>query len=209
MTWSSRSAYSQLLQRRLEGVHQMMGQLGNKPDGVGQQHVQVVRHRRSCRVVVSRVSNSRLLAGMPAPVSGVEQRGFSRVRVAHNGHHRDGIFHPPLPLDGAHLAHLRPAPASSRLMRSRMCRRSDLQLRLAGAAGADAAALPGQARAHAGRAGAADTCTAPAPPAAGPPAVLARWAKMSRIRALRSSTGRADDLLQRPDVAREKARCQK
>ena len=36
----------QLLQGGVESVHQMVGQLGNKAHGIGQNHVQIVGHRQ-------------------------------------------------------------------------------------------------------------------------------------------------------------------
>ena len=141
----------QFLQRRPEGVHQMMGQLCNKSHGVGQNHIQIVRNRQKPGGGVQGVKQP-VVGGNPRAGELVEQGGFSRIGVAHNGHHRDGIFHPPLPLDGAHLAHL------FQLFFQTVNALPDVppvgfQLGLAGAPGADAAALPGKARAHAGQPG--------------------------------------------------------
>ena len=52
----------QLLERGAEGLDQMVRQLGDEADRVRQQRL------TGCRVVVSSVSNRRLLAGMSAPV---------------------------------------------------------------------------------------------------------------------------------------------
>ena len=82
----------------------------------------------------------------------VQQGGFACVGIAHDGHHRDGVLHPPLPLDGPHLTHL------LQLLLQTVDALADvaavaLQFGFAGAAGTDAAALPGKADAHAGKPG--------------------------------------------------------
>ena len=141
----------QFLQRRPESVHQMVGQFCDKSYGVGKDHVQIVGNRQKPGGGIQRVKQP-VVGGDSRAGELIEQGGFSRVGVAHNGHHRNGIFHSPLPLDGAHLAHL------LQLFFQTVDALPDMppvrfQLRLAGATGADTAALPGKARAHAGQSG--------------------------------------------------------
>ena len=66
----------------------------------------------SRRLVVSRVSNRRLLAGISAPVSLFSRvRGLARVGIAHDGHHRDLVLAPLLTLgtpNPAHVLQVRP-----------------------------------------------------------------------------------------------------
>ena len=141
----------QLLQRCPEGVHQMMGQLTDKTHGIGKNHIQIVRNLQL---------TGRGIQGIKEPVVGgnaragqlIEQGGFARVGVAHNGHHRHGILHPALPLDPPDLPHLLqlrfqpvdPFPDVPPVA---------FQLGFAGAPGANAAALTGKALSHAGEPG--------------------------------------------------------
>ena len=65
----------QLLQGGLEGLHQVVGQFSAMKPTVSEiSHRAGVRESPRCRAVVSSVSNSRLLAGIPASV-----RALSRV----------------------------------------------------------------------------------------------------------------------------------
>ena len=136
----------QFLQRGLECPHQMVGQLGDKSDGIGQQHFQRVGHLQAAGGGVQ---------GIKQPVIGrdtragdaVQQGRFTGVGVAHQGHHRDGIFLPPLPLDGPDLADFlqflfQPGNAAADNPAVR------LQLGLTGATGANGAFLPFQVGPH-------------------------------------------------------------
>ena len=67
MTWSSRSAYSSSSSVALKASTSWWGSLRMNPT-VSEITTSSVSLTVSKRLVVSRVSNSRLLAGMPAPV---------------------------------------------------------------------------------------------------------------------------------------------
>ena len=73
MTWRRRSAYSSSSRVALNASTRWWGSFRIKPT-VSESSTVQVSEISSVRVVVSRVSNSRLLAGMSAPV-----RWFSRV----------------------------------------------------------------------------------------------------------------------------------
>ncbi len=115
-----------------------------------------VSESSSVRVVVSRVSKRRLLAGMSVG-QGVQEGGLARVGVAHDGHHRHLVFLPALALGGPHPADLPQLP----LQLGDLAADEPpvgLQLGLAGAAGADGGlaagrVLPHQMAPHAGEAG--------------------------------------------------------
>ena len=129
----------------------MVGQLGNKADGIGKDHIQVVRHGQLPGGGIQGVKEP-VVGGDARAGKLIQQRGFARVGVAHNGHHRHGILHPTLPLHATHLAHLLqlllqpgdPLPDMPPV---------GFQLGFAGATGADTAALSGQVLAHAGKPG--------------------------------------------------------
>ena len=140
----------QLLQRGLERLHQLVGQLADKAHRVGDHHVQRVADRQQTGGGVQRVEQP-VVGGDARAGDGVEQRGLACVGIAHDGHHRDLVFHPALPLGAPHAAHLLQLllqlvdlPADMAAVR--------LQLRLTGALGADGraagAALPLQMRPH-------------------------------------------------------------
>ena len=135
MTWSSRSAYFSSSRVALKASTRWWGSLRMKPTVSDRSTVQV-SEISSVRVVVSRVSNSRLLAGMSCPGELVEEGGLARVGVAHDGHHRHLVLDAPLPLGGPDptdllqlLLQLWNLPADVPAV--------GLQLGLAGAAGAD------------------------------------------------------------------------
>jgi hypothetical protein len=67
---------AKLLQRRFERVHEMMGQLADKAHGIRNQNRTGIRDLQRPGVVVSNVSNSRSLGGMPAPVSALSSVDF-------------------------------------------------------------------------------------------------------------------------------------
>ena len=128
-----------------------MGQLADKAHCVGDHHLQRIADRQQPGGGIQRIEQP-VIGGDTRAGDSVEQRGLARVGVAHDGHHRDLIFHPPLPLGAAHPSHLLQLllqlvdlPADVPPVR--------LQLRLTGALGADGraagAALPLQMRPHA------------------------------------------------------------
>ena len=91
-----------------------MGQFADKPHRIGDHHIQRIADRQQAGGSVQRIEQP-VVGGDTRAGDGVEQRGLARVGVAHDGHHGDLVFHPALPLG---------APVR-------------LQLRLAGALGAD------------------------------------------------------------------------
>ena len=129
----------------------MVGKLGDKSHRVRQDHVQVVRDLQLPGGGVQGVKEP-VIGRDPRTGKLIEQSGLSRVGVAHNGHHGDGILHPPFPLDPTDLTHLLqlrfqagdPLPDVPPVA---------FQLGFAGTPGADAAALAGKAPAHAGEPG--------------------------------------------------------
>ena len=141
----------QLLQRCPEGVYQMVGQLGDESHRVRQDDPQRVIHLQlpggGVQGVKEAVVGRNARAGEP-----VQQRGLACIGVAHQRHHRNGVFHPLAALHRPNLADLGqlllqlgnsgPDVATIRL-----------QLGLTRAPGANAAALPGQADSHTGQAG--------------------------------------------------------
>ena len=101
----------------------------------------------SVRVVVSRVSKSRLLAGMSAAGQVVQEGGLACVGVTHDGHHRHLVLDAPIPLDSSDttdilqiLLQLLNLPADVPAV--------GLQLGLAGATGADGRFAAGGGLAH-------------------------------------------------------------
>ena len=99
------------------------GSLRIKPTVSERRTVQVSEISK-VRVVVSRVSKRRLLAGMSAPVKAVEQGGLARVGIAHDGHHGHLVLHPGGPAGRPGPGGPPPAPPCSLAIFRRMCRRS-------------------------------------------------------------------------------------
>ena len=141
----------QFLQCGAEGIHQMMGELCNEAHGVGENHVQIVGYLQLAGCGIQGVKQP-VVGGNSRTGQPVQQRGLSRVGIAHNGNHRYRIFHSPFPLDGTHLAHLfqlRLQPVDPLADVTAV----GFQLCFTGATGADAAALTAQAQTHAGQPG--------------------------------------------------------
>ena len=141
----------QLLQGRPERIHQMVRKLCNKAHGVRQDHIQVVGYGQLAGGGIQGIKEA--VVGRNACAGElIEQCRFAGVGVAHDGHHRHGIFHAPFPLHATDLAHLLqlrlqsgdPLPDVPAVA---------FQLGFAGAPGTDAAALPGKALAHTGQPG--------------------------------------------------------
>ena len=112
-----------------------MGQLADKAYGVGDHHIQRIADGEQPCGGVQRIKQP-VVGGDTRPGDGVEQGGFSSIGVAHDGHHRDLVFLPPLALGAAdppHLLQLRlqlvDLPVDVAAVR--------LQLRLTGALGAN------------------------------------------------------------------------
>ena len=138
----------QLLQRSLKGLDEMMRQLGNEADGIGQQDLQMIRHLQAAGRRVQRVKQP--VVGRDARArKSVEQGGLARIRVADQRHDGHGVLHAALTLRGAHAAHLVQLrlQAGDALADVAAVR---FELRFAGAARADAAAQAGHRSAHAG-----------------------------------------------------------
>ena len=95
----------QLLQRGLEGLHQVGRQLADEADGVGDERllslVQLQAPRRGVQGVEEPVVGRDLRAGQ-----GVQKRGLARVGISDDGHDGHGVALAPLALDAADLAHL-------------------------------------------------------------------------------------------------------
>ena len=141
----------QLLQSGVEGVHQMVGQLGDEAYGIRQDYIQIVGNRQLPGGGVQGVEKP-VVGRNACPGELIQQGGFSGIGIAHNGHHRDGVFHSPLTLDTPNLANLFQLPFQTVDPLPDMAA-VRFQLGFAGSPGADAAALPGQAGAHAGQPG--------------------------------------------------------
>ena len=129
----------------------MVGQLGNKTDGIGKDHIQIVGNRQLTGSGIQSVEQP--IVGRNTCIGQlIQQRRFTRVGIAHNGHHRHRILHSPLPLHGTNLTHLLqfflqpidPFPDMTAVA---------FQLGFTGAAGTDAAALPAEALTHTGEPG--------------------------------------------------------
>ena len=132
-----------------------MGQLADKAHRVGDQDLRAVLHPVAFRGGVQRVEQP--VVGMDAGArQRVEQGGFARIGIPHQGHQGHLPLAPFAPLGGADLAHvfqlpLEPGDALADVAPV------GLQLGLAGAAGADGAAaaacrLAHQMAPHAGKA---------------------------------------------------------
>ena len=141
----------QLFQRRVEGVYQMVGELGDKADSITEDHIQIFRHGQLPGGGVQRIKQP--VIGRDARTGQLIQEGrFACVGVAYDGNHRNGILHPALALNGADFAHLlqfgfQPVDPLPDVTAVRF------QLGFAGTPGADAAALAGKACAHTGQPG--------------------------------------------------------
>ena len=140
-----------LLQGALEGLHQVVGQPGHKPDRVHQQH----RHPAGQGQLAAggvQGGKQHVRLGHAGAAQGVHQAGFAHVGVAHQAHHRHPGFGPGLPALAAALFHLG-QPLGQGVDPGVDVAAVQLQLGLAGAApGAAAApaaaALAAQAFAH-------------------------------------------------------------
>ena len=140
----------QFLQRGLEGLDQLMGQLADKSHRVGDDYIQRIADGQQPRGGVQRVEKS-VVGRYVRAGDGVEQCGLARVGIAHDGHHGYLVLPPTLALGGADAPHLLQfllqfvdLPPDVPPVR--------LQLRLTGALRADGrtagAALPFQMRPH-------------------------------------------------------------
>ena len=139
----------QLLQRRLERGHQMVRQLADKSDRVGQQNLLRVRDAQFARRRVERVKQP-VIGLNPRAGQRIEQCGFSRVGISHNRHQRQfrlfalSTLNRPHLTDGFQIAsQFVNAPSDVTAVA--------LELGLTRSARADAAALTGQHLAHAGK----------------------------------------------------------
>ena len=96
---------AQLLERRLEGLDKMRGQLADKADGIGEQHllrlVDAEAPGRGIEGVKQAVVRGDVRAG-----KAVEQRGFARVRIPHKGDDGHGVLLALAALGASHLAHI-------------------------------------------------------------------------------------------------------
>ena len=188
----------QLLQGRVEGVHQMVRQLGNEANGIGKNNVQILGHRKLPGGGIQRIKQP-VIGRDPRPCQLIQKGGFACVGIAHNRHHRHGVFHPVLPLDAADLPHLlqlrfQPVDPLPDVAAVRF------QLGLTGATGADAAALSGKAGAHTGKPGQQIFILSQFHLQA---ALLGLGPLGEDVQNQRAAVQHrhADDLLQRPDIA--------
>ena len=98
----------QFLQCGLEGVHQLMGQLADKADGIGDHHVHGVADRQQTAGGVQRIKQA-VIGGDPGIRQGIKQGALTCVGIAHDGNHGDLVFHAALALgtpDAAHFLQL-------------------------------------------------------------------------------------------------------
>ena len=171
MTCSRRSAYSSSSKRCLEGLDQLMRQLADKADRVGDHDIQRVGHREKARRRVQRVKQA-VIRGNARAGQRVQKRRLARVRVADDGDDGNFILAAAVALRGAHAAHL----FKVRLQLVDLSvdvAAVGLKLRFAGALRADGSLCPtcppGAPGASTYRSGAAaGTDTAQARPEAGP-----------------------------------------
>ena len=138
---------AQLLQGGPEGVHQMVGQLRDEANRVGQEHRQPIRDLELAGGGVQGVEKP-VVGRDVGPGQAVQQGGFARVRIAHQSHHGDLVFLTAAAFHGPEPPHLlqlffQPVDAGADMAAVRF------QFGLAGAPGADAAAETGQGLAHA------------------------------------------------------------
>ena len=96
---------AQLLQRGLECLHQVVGQLGDKPHRVGDQHGAGVGDLQVSGRGVQRVEKPVVGRNVRAGER-VEKGGLPRIGIAHDGHHRHLVLDAPLPLDPPDPPHL-------------------------------------------------------------------------------------------------------
>ena len=132
-----------------------MGQLADEAHRVGDHHVQRIADSQQTGGGVQRVEQA-VVGGDIRTGDGVQQRGFSRVGVAHDGHRGDLVLAAALALGGADTAHLLQLRLQLVDLAADVAA-VGLQLGLAGALGADGraagAALPLQMAPHADQAG--------------------------------------------------------
>ena len=146
----------QLLQRRLEGLHQLVGELADKADGVRDHHIQRVADGELASGGIQGVKEA-VVGRDGRPGELIQQGGFPGVGVAHDGNHRGLVLLPELALGGPHPADLLQVPAD--LVDLLVDQAAvGLQLGLAGALGANsslaaAAALALQVGPHTGEPG--------------------------------------------------------
>src|ERR1043166_7674404 len=133
-----------LFERALERLDERMGNLIDEADGVGQHHALAARQaQRAYRWIERR--EELVLGDDPGVRQRVHQRRFTRIRIAHERHRGVRHFEPLAALDRAGLLNGREAllQLSDPLADTAAI---DLELRLAGAARADAAAQARQVR---------------------------------------------------------------
>ena len=140
-----------LLERRLERRDQMMRQLADKAYRVGQENFLRVRNALFARGRVERIEQAVIRLDTGAGQR-VQERTLARVRVADDGDHGQlGLF-ALAALHRAHLPHLLEI-ASELVDAAADMTAVALELALAGASGADAAAEAAHRLAHAGQTG--------------------------------------------------------
>ena len=95
----------EFLERCLEGLDQLVRQLADKADRVGDHDIQRVGHREKARRRVQRVKQA-VIRGNARAGQRVQKRRLARVRVADDGDDGNFILAAAVALRGAHAAHL-------------------------------------------------------------------------------------------------------
>ena len=93
-----------LLERGPEGRHQRVRQIGDEPDGIGQDHAPPAWQLQLAHGRVERLEHL-VLGGDGGAGQPVEQRGLAGVGVADDGHHREGHPAAPRTVQAARLDH--------------------------------------------------------------------------------------------------------
>ena len=95
----------QLLERGLEGLDEMRGQLADEADRVGEQDLRRLVDLETARRGVERVEQAVVRRDVRAGKA-VEQGGLARVGIADETDHRHRVLLAPAALGAAHAAHL-------------------------------------------------------------------------------------------------------
>ena len=139
------------LQGALKSLHQMVGKLSDEADRVRKQQLLAAGKLHAPGGGIER-GEKLILRQNVRPGQGVEKRGLSRVRIAHDGRHGHRPLQPLLPRRIPVELHIRKLPAKPRHPASDqppVC----LQLFLSRPSRSDAAAQTGQALSQTGKPG--------------------------------------------------------
>ena len=94
-----------LLQSSLKCLHQIMGQLGDKPNGIAEQHIQCIGDSQPPGGGIQRVKKA-IIGRNTRSGQCVEQRGLPCIGIANQRYHRDAVLLPQLSLHTADPSNL-------------------------------------------------------------------------------------------------------